>query len=445
MKNSSTVYLGYSYSKVLHFIFLLVSIFLIFDVSFKQYVIEIGFGAVQKAIFLTIFFGLIYQTLFVGSFLFPKDILLFFSASLFVGLVSSFFNGDLEPIAYQVLLTYQGILVFFVLYNLDINIRQAYRYLVSFIMLGVLVLAIAFLELIDRELVYGIFHSGGLPHEAIDRGDYSSVQSVFGHPGLYSWYMAFVFSICCGLWLDNKKYLYSFLGILCAIGVVISLRRKTIISLIIVFIFFIVFFLNKNNRKYVLFFGICGFLLLLTVFNEQIIYLFQQGFAHYYGDEYYSPRNILLFESISLANSTFPLGEGYGTFGSWMSRVNYSDLYIELGLYKNYGMTEDNGIYLTDTYWPMIIAELGWIGFTSVVLLWFSILRRLVINFKQSSKPKYRVFHCAASLVLVQVLCESIASPSMAKAPEMFFVMLLAGVSCRLALKEKVVESAFVS
>lgn len=56
---------------------------------------------------------------------------------------------------------------------------------------------------------------------------------------------------------------------------------------------------------------------------------------NYFFTSNYSPRLILLKDSIALAISHFPLGTGYGTFGSSMAAEHYSVLYTRLG-YENY-------------------------------------------------------------------------------------------------------------
>ena len=45
-------------------------------------------------------------------------------------------------------------------------------------------------------------------------------------------------------------------------------------------------------------------------------------------------RNILTSKSMEIAKDYFPLGTGFGTYGSYISGVYYSSLYYKYDLYK---------------------------------------------------------------------------------------------------------------
>lgn len=433
------------YAHIVHILILLLSILSIFDVFFTKYVFQYGVGVLQKIFILLVFAVQVVINIPRGQFFFPKNLIIFLAVSILIGLVSSLNSGISEWSMYQVFLTFQGFLLLFVLCNLDTTEHESHVYLKVFLVLAGIVFLLSIVELIDREAFYRIFQVGEIHEQALTRGKYIAVQSVFGHPGLYSWYMAYAFSISCAFLLKKNKYIYATLMIIFSIGVVLSLRRKSIFSLIVVFTLFIILFLEKRNRKTILLLGSCVLVIVPALFIEQIQYIVNKGVAHYISGEYYSPRNLLYVAAIHLANEYFPLGTGFGTYGSWMSRIHYSDLYYTLNFHENYGMTPNNGKYLTDTYWPMIIGELGWIGCLSMLLLWYSLLRRLIMNYRKSKRQSNQIVHCAASLALVQVMVESIASPSLSKAPEIFFVMLLVGISFRLSMKEKRNESIAMS
>lgn len=73
-------------------------------------------------------------------------------------------------------------------------------------------------------------------------------------------------------------------------------------------------------------------------------------------------RNILTSKSMEITKDYFPLGTGFGTYGSYISGVYYSSLYYKYDLYKIWGISKNNTSFLSDTFWPMIIGQFGLIG-----------------------------------------------------------------------------------
>lgn len=90
-----------------------------------------------------------------------------------------------------------------------------------------------------------------------------------------------------------------------------------------------------------------------------------------------SARFILLSTAVKIAKKYFPFGAGFATFGSEMSRRYYSPLYNIYGINGIYGLSKEFGGYITDNYWPMLIAELGCIGTIVIGLLLFRIFRNI--------------------------------------------------------------------
>jgi hypothetical protein len=104
------------------------------------------------------------------------------------------------------------------------------------------------------------------------------------------------------------------------------------------------------------------------------VILFIAGYSQlqdYFFDPYhYSPRKIMLLDSLRLANRNFPIGTGFGSFGSEMAARYYSPLYYSLGYNNLHGLDGNaNFSTLNDNYLAMLLAQLGWIG----ALLYYSI------------------------------------------------------------------------
>lgn len=71
----------------------------------------------------------------------------------------------------------------------------------------------------------------------------------------------------------------------------------------------------------------------------------------------------MTLDAVTLTVAAFPLGVGFGRFGSFTAGENYSPLYEDLGYQWIYGMGPgDRGGFLSDTFWPAPLAEAGILG-----------------------------------------------------------------------------------
>lgn len=72
-----------------------------------------------------------------------------------------------------------------------------------------------------------------------------------------------------------------------------------------------------------------------------------------------------LFTGIGIAGDCFPLGSGFGTYGTSLSYKNGSKVYqLYNGINYNLMMDPRFGFAsLSDTYWSAIYAQLGFFGF----------------------------------------------------------------------------------
>ncbi len=91
-----------------------------------------------------------------------------------------------------------------------------------------------------------------------------------------------------------------------------------------------------------------------------------------------SPRMVFLYNGVKVANDYFPIGSGFATFGSEEAKRAYSKLYYKYGFDSLWGMNEEDGQFLNDNYWAMILGQLGYIGFATFFCLLFCCFK--VIN-----------------------------------------------------------------
>jgi hypothetical protein len=89
-------------------------------------------------------------------------------------------------------------------------------------------------------------------------------------------------------------------------------------------------------------------------------------------------RTRLLWGSFQVASEHAPLGAGFARYGSYLAGVDYSPEYIKLGFDGVWGLSNMpgmSGAFLTDTQWPVLIGETGWLGAAAFVLFLVSIFR----------------------------------------------------------------------
>tara|TARA_X000000950_G_C13561095_1_gene515619 strand:+ start:124 stop:672 length:549 start_codon:yes stop_codon:yes gene_type:complete len=88
-------------------------------------------------------------------------------------------------------------------------------------------------------------------------------------------------------------------------------------------------------------------------------------------------RLAMYLTSYNIALENFPYGSGMGSFGSTASIFNYySPIYFEYGIDKvgsngPESIYSEQGTTLLDTFWPHILAEMGFLGSFIFVLIFF--------------------------------------------------------------------------
>ena len=90
----------------------------------------------------------------------------------------------------------------------------------------------------------------------------------------------------------------------------------------------------------------------------------QATYQDYIGKGTPEARTVLTLDSFSVAADRFPAGAGFGRFGSAVAATNYSPEYLARGYPHIWGLgrTAEDGRFLTDTEWPAILGETGFLG-----------------------------------------------------------------------------------
>ncbi|WP_336033512.1 hypothetical protein [Geodermatophilus sp. FMUSA9-8] len=144
-----------------------------------------------------------------------------------------------------------------------------------------------------------------------------------------------------------------------------------------------------------------------------------------------SARSLLLAGGVTVAWRYFPLGAGFGRYGSATAAEEYSPLYHALGFADRYGLGPgpESGQFLNDTQWPAIWGEAGWFGAACFALGLACMAASLLRRVSPGEDPLVRWLRIAGLGWLVLLLVESVAAPVFVSTPSFPFVFAAAGVA----------------
>jgi hypothetical protein len=148
-----------------------------------------------------------------------------------------------------------------------------------------------------------------------------------------------------------------------------------------------------------------------------------------------SARTLLTRDSFAVAAEHFPLGAGFGRFGSEIAAQNYSPEYVARGYPAIWGLgpTKETGQFLTDTEWPAIIGETGLLGAIAFALGLAAIYRRGRRLCASGAQPLVRWAGLTAMGWVVTSLVLSIASVVFTGPPAYALLFGLAGILAALS------------
>lgn len=186
----------------------------------------------------------------------------------------------------------------------------------------------------------------------------------------------------------------------------LSLQRQEMVSFLLALLFTRYWFVRESFRgKKILFlFGSVLFLLILTSLFWPFIELFVQQSGLLEVSQSIDPRVVFYYNSFIVFFDFFPFGSGFGSFGGFAAANFNQTLYNELD-FGNYTWFNQN-IFLTDTYYPHVIAETGLLGLLCFVAFCLNLYRFILMNKAMDIYRQYAFFS------LTFLLLVSLTSPN---------------------------------
>lgn len=205
------------------------------------------------------------------------------------------------------------------------------------------VIAVLFFALTLHELFFEPFWQ-----KAEYRYFTQSIQLFFSHPeGLARASFSFILPLMYNMKYHKKNIPYILM--LCFV-MVFTFRSKSIAAMLVILM---VYFYKKilKGKHLIVFMAMIG-IIVLIVGADQMKYYYSHALIG---------RTKLLTDAVVLANVKFPFGTGFGSFGSNVALDYHSLLYEAMG-YFNQENPWAVRAFLNDAFWPIPVAQTGWIG-----------------------------------------------------------------------------------
>lgn len=360
-----------------------------------------------------------------------------------LALVSSLANDvPVRLWAPGLVLLLKGLAFFYVVLHQRITERDVRSVATVVVAMSIGLLVGGVVELIRPDIIEAI----RLSPNAGARGVLPSIKSLFVHPVLFAWSSSFVaIYLFTGFAVTRRRWMLVLATLLSA-GTILAARRRAMVALGAAVVAGLVAAAIRAPRRWTAAvrqwaMPVASLVVLFAAFQPGLTALYERTINDYVPQpspterptaapgetleplpsedpdddglaDTSTPARLALYRgAVEIATDEFPLGAGLGRYGSWMSRVEYSPLYVEYGLSKVYGLRPKNPKFATDTFWPQIAGELGWLG----VAAYGGFLGAIGLGLWRASRrawpsPLMTVVVTGSSLVLVQSLVESLAS-----------------------------------
>ena len=190
-----------------------------------------------------------------------------------------------------------------------------------------------------------------------------SLQLFFYHPTHLAAFSILIISVL----ILNMKYDKSnmIFIILLSCVTILTFRAKAVAAILIIFLIYFAFVKFNIPFKGLLFVGALCVALYLSLDQIELYFTDTAG-------KYAPIRLKMMRDGIKIAKDHFPLGAGFGTFGTTVAYDSGSPFYYKLGYMNGYYKDQPVG----DVFWPGIFAEAGWIGtifFALTVIMMFGL------------------------------------------------------------------------
>jgi hypothetical protein len=189
------------------------------------------------------------------------------------------------------------------------------------------------------------------------------VQSVFASASRYSNFMTIAFSVALARYATDRRMAYLVGALVFGVAGLASLRLRGLLAAVAV-VLVLVLVVKGARMSRALQFAAATVACILVVGPSA----FEAQLGRFTSQPNSTARGVLYANAFKLADDYFPLGVGFGRYGSYASIIYYSPLYYALGMSSQFGLSQTDPNFITDTSWAGYIAELGLLGAALMVI-----------------------------------------------------------------------------
>lgn len=253
---------------------------------------------------------------------------------------------------------------------------------------------------------------------------------IYPKAAIYSWYCLIYMVILTADQSINKKSNVLFL-ILNSISWIATLRSRAFAYVGCYWIlYFIMLKMDKNKLEKIKKLKLRNIILILII----ALLIAFPAIKKYFGNNTTS-RYLLLVTGIDIAIDQFPFGDGFSTYGTTASYVDYSPVYIKYGFNKIYALKgAEGGNELVDTYWPAILGEMGFTGLVFMGILVFIIFKFLI----KKSRTNQNIYFCIMFFVITTMFSSLVTA--VLSSDIMLLYFMIANLACSVSLKREELE-----
>lgn len=277
------------------------------------------------------------------------------------------------------------------------------------------------------KIILTIFFIFGALSIFVDLGMGDSIRyGLRSYKFIYTHYTYLVFNVVLVssvIMCENKKnikyYIFSVFTLLA------TLRTKALMYIAIVALISIIFYFQRNKKQLKLKtifkarYVIPSMLLIIMLGKTKILEYMSWGMNN-------SIRVGMHFIGAKIALKHFPLGTGFGTYGTNISYNANSSLYNIAGYgYLNYKHLLDYGYAtISDVYWPSIYVQFGIIGCILFITSIIFIVRMIVTNQKSDIREKKAMLSIVLYIIVASVAEASFSNETGVFAPIVIAIMM---------------------
>lgn len=251
----------------------------------------------------------------------------------------------------------------------------------------------------------------------------AAVQGMFPGPGRFATVLLIGFAICGARFLAGRSRSDGVRAAVFGVGSLLSLRLAAALGFVVVGLVIALTAIprspsNASKAKPALQFVLVGVVLgaLTLPFLGTAV---ERQTATYITAGDTTPRERLYDASLDIAASRAPFGEGFARYASFASTLNYSEVYYQYGFNNVWGLSKADPDFLTDTSWPAVLGESGYLGLAGYLIALASLVRLL------ARSPSRGV----ALSALAALLVGSLSGPSLFDVVPVLAVAMLACVA----------------